>query len=142
MVASYEQIAEAKINFDKSEGLRFGAWRGGVPLPEPFRWSDRPVRILGMWFGPSLQLERNWSEVQAKVDAQVSTWLQRQLSLKGRAEACAVYIFPLILYRLSVLSLPKNHRLVLQRSLSKLLWGDRRPMVRRQVCCQYPPNRV
>ena len=139
-VSEYERIAGAKVNFDKSEGLRLGAWRGSDTLPGPFRWSDGPVRILGVWFGPDLQLERNWSEVQAKVNAQVATWLSRRLSLKGRAEACAVYVFPLILYRLAVLPLPKARRLALQQSLSRLLWGGARPMVRRQVCIQRTRN--
>ena len=58
-VARYKKVAGAKVNFDKSEGLRLGAWRGCVPLPGPIRWSDGPVRILGMWFGPDLQLEPN-----------------------------------------------------------------------------------
>ena len=61
-------------------------------------WSDGAIRILGVWFGPDLHLERNWSEVHAKVNAQVGIWLSRRLSLKGRAEACAAYVFPLILY--------------------------------------------
>ena len=109
----------------------------GVPLPGPFRWIDGLVRILGVWFWPDLQLEQNWSEVQTKVEAKVGTWLQRCLSLKGRAEACAVYVFSLILYRLSVLPLPKGPlEGVLKQSLSKLLWGGRSPMVRRQVCHQ------
>ena len=56
-VSEYERIAGAKVNFDKSEGLRLGAWRGSNILPGPFRWSDGPVRILGVWFGPSFQLE-------------------------------------------------------------------------------------
>ena len=51
-VARYEQIAGTKIKFDKSEGQRLGAWRGGVPMPGPFRRSDGPVRILGVWFEP------------------------------------------------------------------------------------------
>ena len=83
-VVEYERIAGAKVNFDKSEGLRLGAWRGSNTLPGPFRWSDGPSRILGVWFGPDLQLERNWSEVQTKVNAQVGIWLSRRLSLKGR----------------------------------------------------------
>ena len=112
-IARYEMVAGAKVNFDKSEGLRLGAWRGSVPLPVTFRWSDDPVRLLGVWFGPGLQ---------AKVEAQVVAWLQRQLSLKGRVEVCTVYIFPLILYRLSVLPLPKEHRAALIQSLFKLLW--------------------
>ena len=55
-VSEYERIAGAKVNFDKSEGLRLGAWRGSNTLPGPFHWSDGPVRILGVWFGPNLQL--------------------------------------------------------------------------------------
>ena len=89
-VAKYEEVARAKVNFDKSEGLQLGAGRGGVPLPGPFRWSDGPVRILGVWFRGDLQLKRNWSEVKTKVEAQVATWLRRRLSLKCRAEAGAV----------------------------------------------------
>ena len=139
-VVEYERIAGAKVNFDKSEGLRLGAWTGSNILSGPFRWSDGPIHILGVWFGPDLQLERNWSEVHAKVNAQVRIWLSRRLSLKGRAEACAVYVFPLILYRLEVLLLPKARQLALQRSLSRLLWGGARPMVRRHVCIQRTRN--
>ena len=129
-VGEYELIAGVKVNFDKSEGLRLGAWRGSDTLPGLFCWSDGLVRILRVWFGPDLQLERNWSEVQAKVNAQVGIWLSSKLSLKGRAEACTMYVSPLILYRLAVLPLPKTRRLALQRSLSRLLCGDARPMVR------------
>ena len=66
---------------------------------------------------------RNWSEVQAKMNAQMGTWLSRRLSLKGWAEACTVYVFPLILYRLTVLPLPKARRLVLQQSFSEGRWS-------------------
>ena len=135
-VVEYERIAGAKVNFDKTEGLWLGAWTGRNTHPGPFHWSDGPVRILGVWFGLDLQLERNWSEVHAKV----GIWLSRRLSLKGRAEACAVYVFPLILYRLAVLPLPKARRLALQRSLFRLLWGGAKPMVRRQGCIQRTRN--
>ena len=74
-VARYKKVAGAKVNFDKSEGLWLGAWRGSVLLPGPFLWSDGPIHILGVWFGPGFQLERNWLEVRAKVEAQVVAWL-------------------------------------------------------------------
>ena len=115
-VSEYERIAGAKVNFDKSEGLRIGGWRGSDTLPGTFRWSDGPIRILGVLFGPDLQLKRNWSEVQAKVNAKMGIWISRRLSLKDRAEACAVYVFSLILYRLAVLPPPKARRLALQQS--------------------------
>ena len=138
-VKRYEVVAGSKINFDKSS-LWLSTWRGGVPLPGLFRWSDGPVRILGMWFGPGLRVERNWLEVRAKVEAQMGTCLRRRLSLKGRVEVCAVYIFLLILHRLSVHPLFKVHRLALIKSLSKLLWSDRKPMVCREVCNQHFRN--
>ena len=78
-VARYKKVAGAKDNFDKNKVLRLGAWRGSVPLPGPFRWSDGPIRILGVWFGPGLQLERNYLEVWAKVEARVVAWLRRRL---------------------------------------------------------------
>ena len=37
----------------QSEGLRLGAWRGSDSLPGPFRWSDGPIRILRLRFGPT-----------------------------------------------------------------------------------------
>ena len=61
-VAEYEQIVGVKVNFDKSEGLRLGAWMGSDTLPRPFRWSDGPVRILGCGLG----LTSNWSEIGRK----------------------------------------------------------------------------
>ena len=72
-VERYEKVAGAKINFDESEDLWLGAWRSGNPLPGPFCWSKGPIHIFGVWFGPCLQLERNWSEVRAKVEALVGT---------------------------------------------------------------------
>ena len=36
VVGGYQQIAGAKVAFDKSEGLWLGACRGSDPLPGPF----------------------------------------------------------------------------------------------------------
>ena len=139
-VVKYKRIAGTKVNFDKSEGLWLSAWTSSNNLPGPFHWSDKPVRILGLLLGPNLQLEQNWSEVQAKVDALMATWLRRRLSSKGRVEASTAYIFPLILNRLCVLPLPEDRWLVLQQSLTRLLCGGQRPIVHRQVCIQHTCN--
>ena len=72
-VAMYEPILGAKIYFYKSEGLRLRVCRGGIPFSGPFRCNDRPICILGAWFGPGLELKQNWSEVKAMVDVQVGT---------------------------------------------------------------------
>ena len=70
-VERYKKVTGAKVIFDKSEGLQLCACKSGAPLPWPFRWSDGPIRFLGVWFWLGLQLERNWLEVRAKVETQV-----------------------------------------------------------------------
>ncbi len=70
---------------------------GEVALPSLYLSTDEPICILRVWFGPGLNLERNWSEVLNKVKAQMGTWFQMWLTLKCKAKVFAVYIFPLIL---------------------------------------------
>lgn len=51
-------VAGAKIDCNKIVGLQLGEWKG-VSLHGPFNWTDKLIMILGIWFGPSLQLEIN-----------------------------------------------------------------------------------
>lgn len=48
--------------------------------------------------------------------------LLRKLSLKRRADVCVTYIYPFILYRLSVLTLPIANRDDLVEVLFLILW--------------------
>ena len=62
-----EAVKKAVKRYERVAGAKGCGWVLGVvasPLPGAFLWSDRPVRILREWFGPHLQQERNWSEVQ------------------------------------------------------------------------------
>ena len=119
-IGRYEAVTGAKINREKSVGLRLGSWKG-CALPGPFTWKNGPSfqvkgpgraqpfhepKILGVWFGPDLQLEKNWSEVLDKVVAATELWLCRRLSFRGRAEVCSSHIYSLAVYRLSVLPIP------------------------------------
>lgn len=44
-----------------------------IVLPASFNWTDDPVWILGVCFGPGIECERNWSEVQSKVNVSVNS---------------------------------------------------------------------
>lgn len=72
-----------------------------------------------------------------KVEAAVGSWVQSKLSLKGRTEVCATYVFPLILCRLVIRPLPANYVKSLHYQLSSLLWDKGRHCVHRQVCVQH-----
>ena len=75
-IGRFEVVTGVKINREKSVGLQLGSWKG-CALPGLFSWKDSPCKILGVWFGPNLQLEKNWSEVLEKVVAATELWLCR-----------------------------------------------------------------
>lgn len=62
--------------------------------------------------------------------------LRVRLSVNGRS--CATYVFPLILYRLSVLSLCKNRKKALEGLLFFLLCGDCKHQVCRKIVAYRP----
>ena len=136
-IRRYEAVAGAKINREKSVGLRLGSWKG-CTLPGPFIWKDGPCKILGVWFGSDLQLEKNWSKVLEKVVAATELWLRRRLSRKGRAEVCCSHIYPLVVYRLSVLPIPGTILFKMERILFWFIWAKRFPLVRREIYYLHP----
>ena len=138
-IERYEAVTGAKINHEKSVGLWLGSWKG-CTLPGPFIRKDGPCKILGVWFGPDLQLEKNWSEVLEKVVAATDLWLRRRLSLKGRAEVCCSHIYSLVVYQLSVLPIPSTILFKLEMILFQFVWAKRFPLVRWVICYLHPPE--
>ncbi len=136
----YEAATGATINPDKSVGLRLGTWRGkSMPSDSVVGcWTDRPVKLLGVWFGPDLQLDKNWDEVTSRVASLTQKWAERKLSLKGWAEVANTYIASIIIYRLTVVPCPSPRLTRLERLLFRFLWKGRVPLVRRSICCQHP----
>ena len=96
-----------------------------------------PIRILG---GVVRARPSAAAKLVAGTGRCAGEYFRRRLSLKGMAEVCAVYIYPLILYDFPVLPLPRGHWVTLKQSLSKLLWKGRSPMARRQIYYQRPRN--
>ncbi|MCP3653585.1 MAG: zinc-binding domain-containing protein [Herbaspirillum sp.] len=131
------------MNADKSVGLLLGEWRG-EPTPAAasgvgvWRWTEGPVKVLGVWFGPDLQVERNGEEVEIRVAILIQKWAERKLSLKGRAEVANTYIASVVYYRLTVVPCPKIILTKLERMLFRFLWKGQVPMVRKSICCQLP----
>lgn len=55
-----------------------------------------------------------------------------------RAEACDTYVFPLMIYQLSVLFLCNGCRKVFEHLLFSFSWGARKRQVCKDVCAQHP----
>ena len=106
----------------KSLLVQLSLWKS-CALPGPFSWEDGSCKILGVWFSPNLQLEKNWLKVLEKVVATTDLWLHRWLSLNGWAEVCISHIYYLAVYQLSVLSIPCTILFKLERILFQFIWA-------------------
>ena len=102
------------------------------------RWTKGPVKVLGVWLGPDLQVEKNWDEAACRVANLTQKWAERKLSLKGRAEVANAYIASVVYYRLTVVPCPKTHLTRLERMLFRFLWKGQVPLVRKSICHQHP----
>ena len=72
-----------------------------------------------------------------KVVAATLLSLRRRLSLKGPAEVCGLHIYPLVVYRLSMLPIPCTIISKLERILFHLIWAKKAPLLQRKICCLY-----
>lgn len=86
-ISMYEEVTGATINCEKSVGLLLSAWKG-ISLLGPFIYTDGPLMILDVCFGPDLQLEKDL-DVREKAEAAVRPWSRRRISLNMKAEVCA-----------------------------------------------------
>lgn len=125
----YETVAKPKSTAI-SVGLQFGEWEG-VTLLEPISWTDAPVKIFGIWVGPSLQLKMNWSEVR-KFEAVARLWTRGNISFKGDGENLCFPHLPN--YHLSVLPLSSTELMNLVRDFFHFPLGVKSPLVHCEVC--------
>ena len=83
----------------------------------------------------------NWSEIEGTGQGRSASSYLNSKAFVLKGPGGGVHRVHLSLSpRLSVLPLPKVHRQALIQSFSKLLWSDRKPMVRGQVRCQRSRN--
>lgn len=82
-------------------------------LPGPFSLTAELIKIHSVWVGHDIQLEKKWLEVREKAESRVRLWSGERLSIKERLELCASDIYPILLYRFSVLLIPFTELILL-----------------------------
>lgn len=65
-----------KINDDKSAVLQLGTWRSrSMPIDCVVGCrTEGQVKLVGLWFDPDLQVDKNWSEVKNRMVSLSQKW--------------------------------------------------------------------
>lgn len=106
------------------------------------RWTDGPVKFLGIGFGLDFQVDKNGDVVTSKVANFTFEWAKRKLSLKGETEVDNAYIEFVIYYYLTIAPYSVSRLTKLIRFFFRFLWKRRVPLAIPSTCCQQLLNGV
>ena len=75
----FEKTSGLKMNKDKTEGVWLGKKRSCKKQIQGLKWTDQPVKALGVWFGyDRLKCEQlNWEPKVAKFENVLKSWGKR-----------------------------------------------------------------
>ncbi|PIK40541.1 hypothetical protein BSL78_22605 [Apostichopus japonicus] len=89
----FERATGAKLNPEKTKGLRLGSWRYR-DLPFGASWSDQNIKINGIWFGYDAPCDVTWSERAEVFESRLETFGTRWLSILGKSPLLIVSFRP------------------------------------------------
>ncbi|PIK36316.1 hypothetical protein BSL78_26844 [Apostichopus japonicus] len=82
-ISIFERATGAKLNPEKTKGLRLGSWRYR-DLPFGASWSDQNIKINGIWFGYDAPCDVTWNERAEVFQSRLETFGTRWLSILGK----------------------------------------------------------
>jgi hypothetical protein len=86
----YEKASGAKVNKEKSIGLKLGKFRNqkyqnqGRSLNIPWAKEGQQIKYLGTYVGINIDRNINWNNIIDKIQGTAKVWLNRYLSVYGK----------------------------------------------------------
>ena len=129
----YQAFTGLSINYNKTEVMRIGSLKytdAKLYSDLPLKWSDGPVRILGLdiYSQTELTIKRNYESILNKAKTQFDTWRVRNLSLIGKMHGFQIHVantlaIPQFQYVMQILpNIPDNILKDFNSALKHYLW--------------------
>lgn len=135
MYKYFESCTGLKINYDKTEVMRIGALGpcdARVYTLFPLKWTDGPVKILGIDIYNSTQEtgDKNYDIFCDKFKSKLSSWQNRGLTLLGKILVINTLLISQVVYKMLMVTTMTNERyLTLKNTIVNFLWDHRRPKI-------------
>ena len=124
-----------QLSYDKTVLYRVGAMtkaRAELYTAEGIKWTDEKINILGVdiYAEEDMLLKTNYNAVMEKVEAVVSSWKKRNLSLLGKVNVLNTLVASLFVYKMTVLPrIPKEYVDKLNSIMNSFLWNGKKPKI-------------
>lgn len=128
----YGKGTGAKLNLSKTEVMWLGAWLGNPNKPFDLKWVTK-MRVLGVYFGSNTDGD-NWDARIKYFRRLTDSWLQRDLSVKGRLIIATTLGLSKFFFVSKGLIPPNRIFKELDKILINFLWHGKAHLVNRDVC--------
>ena len=128
----FGKASGSKLNKRKSQGLYLGKWKTRSDHPFGISWVKK-VKIFGILFGEVSDYEI-WNSVYQKIVKTLRLYKSRCLSLYGKAIIVNVMVLSKLWYLCSVLCIPENYVVLIEREIFNFVWDGKIELLRRNVC--------
>ena len=141
-IDKFSDVSGITVNIDKTEGLWLGPNQPILDHKVMIKWSNEPVKSLGIHFGKDKKLveDLNWKPKLEKLEKTLNRWKARKLTYYGRISIIKTIGISQILYNASCINVPDYVIKEVNRTLYKFLWGSSKEKVKRRTTTQYMGN--
>ena len=133
LVELFELISGAKLNKQKTFGTWLGKWRGRQDQPFGLNWSTEVQKSYGVYLGSEESENMNWEKVLSKFQKTINLFSRRDLSFKGRSIILHTVICNSIWYVGSLVLMPENVELKLNKMMFSFLWNNKTELINRHT---------
>jgi exonuclease III len=129
----FESASGTKLNRNKSFGIWLGSWVNRVDNICNLHFSRDTQKFYGILLERGHMSEQNWTKLLSKFNSTLSSFLYRDLSIRGRAVIANAMACSKLWYVASVLSLPPDSLHDFTSSLFKFVWAHKPEWVARST---------
>ena len=113
----YEEASGAKINYNKTEGLWAGSWKGRRVPPMKIKWTSKNVEKLGVFFGNDNPDLATFNAITPSINKRLSYWKQFKISQIGKARVVEIFLASKLIYASKFYPIPVNIQKQLQEAI-------------------------
>ena len=131
----YEKASGARMNMNKTVGMYIGGWRNKRPKFNEIKWTNKPVKALGVLHGYAVDLDKIWLDKINKIKSCIEVWKSRDLTYSGKVLIIKSFVLSVIGYEIEMRGIPLKYEKDINNIIWSFVWDGKTNQVSRAVCC-------
>lgn len=124
---TYEAVAGAKLNSNKSEAI----WIGETD-PTPIKITVRKeIKILGLRIVNARCSETNWEKKEEEIKNEIENW--KMLDYKGKIQVIKTFVLSKLLFLATIFPPDEKCIIRLNKICVRFIWGTNREVTKREI---------